>query len=558
MTKHPTLLAAFQHWERSQPDAVYLTQPYSDEQVVDYSWFEVGRQARSMAAYLKSLDLPPKSHIALLGLNSAHWIMADLAIWMAGHITVPLYPTVNARTMEYILQHSESKLLLLGKMDAQSSTWKEIEKGIPQALPIIGLPMCPRPDVENWDRLVAQHAPLVDIAQPKPDELATIIYTSGSTGNPKGVMLSHHAMALAAQTIGEVHQLTPQDRMLSYLPLAHAAERAIIESTSLSFGCRVYFNRDLSTFIADLKRARPTFFFSVPRLWTKFYLGIVEKLPEKKQKRLFKVPVMSRLVKRKILSELGLDHVRVAITGSAPLPPHIVEWYRSLGLELLDCYGMSENFGISHASRPGAVRIGYVGSPQPGVEHRIANNGELQVKCVTQMLGYYKEPELTAESYTEDGYFKTGDRGEIDEQNLLRITGRVKELFKTAKGKYVAPAPIENKLGQHPKVECVCLTGPSQPQPFALVMLSPEAQGELANGGSREGLSKEFTALLEQVNHTLEEHERLAYLVVVKDQWTMENGFLTPTMKLKRNVIEERYLPQAEHWLEHKQAVVWE
>ena len=557
------LLQRFLHWEKISPDRVYMTQPHThkggDGCVIDFTWAQVGDQARRMAAHLKALGLPPQSHIALLGLNSAHWIMADLAIWMAGHVTVPLYPTLNADTAQYILDHAEVKLLFLGKMDGESEAWRHLQAGLPQDLPMIGLPMSPRSDIPQWGELIARHLPLRKLHEPQWDELATIVYTSGSTGRPKGVMHSFGSMTAAADAMSELYALTPEDRMLSYLPLAHVAERAIVESTSLSFGFRVYFIGDLNTFQADLKRARPTLFFTVPRLWTKFYLAIQARIPPRRQQLLFRLPLLSGLLKKKILKEMGLDHVRAAVTGSAPLPSHIIQWYRDLGLELLDCYGMSENFGVSHASRPGAMRIGYVGSPDPGVQARIATNGELEVKSPGQMLGYYKQAGKTAEDMTPDGFFRTGDRGEVDGQGRLRITGRVKELFKTSKGKYVAPAPIENRLGQSSRIEAVCLTGPGQPQPFALLMLSLDAQKEISDGKlGRDSITTEFETLLGRVNAELEEHEQIDYLVVVKEQWTMDNGFLTPTMKIKRSIIEERYLPGADAWLERKQKVIWQ
>jgi long-chain acyl-CoA synthetase len=560
MTEQPeikTLVHSLLHWEKTTPDAIYLTQPYPDGRVVDYTWREVGDQVRRMAAHLQSLNLPPKSNIALLGKNSAHWIMADLAIWMAGHVTVPLYPTLNGETARYILEHCEAKLIFIGKLDGKVDGWNDIRPALPAGLPRIGLPMSPEPDIPQWEDLIAGTKPLKNPKLPEPDELATIVYTSGSTGHPKGVMQSFRAMAYVSEGSRQLFPLNRDDRVLSYLPLAHVAERAAVETQSLNFGFRVYFANSLDTFLEDLRRARPTLFFSVPRLWTKFYLGINEKLPPAKQKILFNIPILSRIIKKKILQQLGLEHVRAALTGAAPLPPKIIEWYRNLGLELLEVYGMSENFGYSHANRPGQTRVGYVGHANPGVEHRIGENGEVLVKSPGQMLGYYKMPEQTAASFTPDGFFKTGDMGEIDAQGRLRITGRVKELFKTSKGKYVAPVPVENRLN-HPKIEVVCVAGASQPQPFALVMLSLEAQQELANGGDRQALQAELEALLDQVNAQVEDHEQLDYLVVVKDQWTMENGFLTPTMKIKRNVIEKRYEPQVERWAKMRQKVVWE
>jgi len=553
------LLNCVEHWERYTPEAVYLTQPYPGGKVVDYSWREVADQARRMAAYLVSLNLPKGSCIGLLGRNSAHWIMADIAILMAGHVTVPLYPTLNADTAQYIMEHSDARLLFLGKMDGKGAdTWNDLQHGLPKDVPMIGLPMSPRKDIPMWEDLIKQQQPLQQLVRRGVDDLATIVYTSGSTGRPKGVMHSFRSMTAGLKGAQQMWDIGPEERALSYLPLAHVAERAAVECSSLFFGYRVYFSQGLETFQQDLKRARPTIFFSVPRLWTKFYLAINDKLPPRKQKLLFALPVLSGVVKKKILQEMGLDHVRFAITGAAPLPPDIIAWYRKLGLELLEVYGMSENFGNSHASRPGEVRIGYVGSPSPGTEQRIAENGELLVKSPSQMLGYYKLPDKTAEEMTPDGYFKTGDRGEVDEKGRLRITGRVKELFKTSKGKYIAPVPIENKLN-HPKIEVSCVTGPTQPQPFVLLMPSLDAQKELKEGGAaRETLTREFSSLLDAVNATLEDHERLDYAVVVKEQWTMENGFLTPTMKIKRNVIEERYLPLADQWKQQGSKVVWE
>ena len=351
--KTHTLLHRFLAWEKDQPHTIYLTQPFPDGRVVDYTWAQVGDQARRVAAHLRSLQLPPGSNIALLGKNSAHWIMTDLAIMMAGHVSVPLYPTLSGESARYILDHCEARLLFLGKLDGSTDNWPKIEKTLPADLPLISMPMSPRTDLLKWEDLIAQHAPLQQVHEPQPDQLCTIAYTSGSTGQPKGVMHSYRSMMAAGDATANVIGATREDRMLSYLPLAHVAERAAVESTSLYFGFRVFFSGGLPTFMEDIKRAQPTIFFSVPRLWTKFYLGVNEKLPPAKQKLLFSLPIVSRLVKNNILRGLGLEHVRVALTGSAPLPPDIIAWYRGLGLELLDVYGMSENFGVSHVSRLG-------------------------------------------------------------------------------------------------------------------------------------------------------------------------------------------------------------
>lgn len=553
-----TVLAYFLHWERAQPEKVFLTQPYPDGRVVDYTWAQAGDQARRMAAYLRSLPLEPGSRIALLGRNSAHWIIADLAIMMSGHVSVPLYPTMGAAQVRYVLEHSGSQLLLLGKLDGTVDNWPRIETGLPVGLPLFGLPLSPRHDIPQWDDVIARHAPLAVVHHGQPDELCSILYTSGSTGMPKGVMHGYAGMLANCPAMDQVvGGGSPADRIVSYLPLAHVAERAFV-FTLVCMGGHVFFSNSLSTFAADLQRARPTFFFSVPRLWIKFQQAVNAKLPPARQRLLFALPVVSKLVKRKILRQLGLDHARICFTGSAPLPSEIVSWYRNLGLEMLDGYGMTETY-ITHCSRPGQVRIGYVGQAVSGVRTRIASDGEVLVRTPSQMLGYYKDPALTAQSTLADGFFRTGDRGEIDEVGRLRITGRTKDLFKTEGGKYVAPAPIENLLGAHPRLEGACVTGPDHPHPFALLMLSADSLQALDEKSlTREQLDSELDALLQRVNSSLEKHEKLSFAVVTRDPWTVENGLLTPTLKIKRDALESRYLPHARTWLAASRSVVWE
>ncbi|RWU18924.1 AMP-binding acetyl-CoA synthetase [Pseudomonas alkylphenolica] len=557
-----TLLHRFLEWERSTPDAIYLTQPLPDGSVQDYSWRQVGDQARRVAAYLQTLGLPAKSSIGLYAKNSAHWIIADLAIWMAGHVSVPLYTTANADTVRYVLKHAEVRLLLVGRLEGEEAGWKAVRAAIPDDLPLIDLPQSSAGEGMPWAQIVASTAPLQTVALPTPEDLATIIYTSGSTGDPKGVMHSFGAMYAAPAVTGCMYAngkgTCSSDRLLSYLPLAHTAERAVVEAVSLFSGCRVFFNLGLETFTEDLRRARPTIFLSMPRLWGKFYQGINDKIDPHVQATTFADPVEGPLMKAQILSVLGLDQVHTGLSGSAPLPVKVMAWYRQLGLELLEGYGMSENFGTSHFSLPGQVRVGYVGAAIPGVECRIGDDNEILVKSPAQMLGYYKLPELTAQSYTVDGLFRTGDRGELDEQGRLRITGRVKELFKTAKGKYVAPVPIEAKLGNHPRVEASCVTGVGLAQPLALLNVSPDTRAALATAEGRDKVVTELEVFLADVNSQFEPHEQLACLVVVSEPWTIANALLTPTLKIRRSQIEDRYHGAIEGWGASRSKVLFE
>ncbi|MGC6417599.1 MAG: AMP-binding protein [Bradymonadia bacterium] len=541
------------HWEKTRPSDIWFTQPMGNGVVRELSFAEAMDEARRMAAHLISLDLPPKSQIALFSKNSAWWILADLAIWMAGHVSVPLYPTLAAETITQILEHSESKLIFIGKLDG----YEAMAPGIPADLPAITLPLSPQTDHPTWASIIAETEPLADSPQRDPDEMATIVYTSGSTGIPKGVMLSFGSMALCVSEVRNVISIGKDDRMLSYLPLAHVLERFLVETATLIFGFHVFFAESLDTFVDDLKRARPTFFASVPRLWQKFQLGVFQKMPPKKLNFLLKLPILNNVIRKKVLGGLGLDQVRYAISGSAPIPAALIDWYRALGLELLEAYGMSENFCYSHCTRPGDVKVGYVGTVQDGVEHRLSDAGEILVKSPGSMMGYFKADDITRDAFTEDGFLKTGDRGEIDSGGRLRITGRVKELFKTSKGKYVAPAPIENKLLLSNHVEMACVSGSGQPAPYGMVVLSEASRAEVKNGASKETFAAELDAHRVSLNSSLDHHEQLGFLVVIGDEWTIDNGMLTPTMKLKRGAIEDAYASLVDGWYAEGQKVLW-
>jgi long-chain acyl-CoA synthetase len=543
------------HWERTAPEQVVLTQPIEGGKVRDFTWREVMEQSRRMAANLKGFGFEPGSRIALMSKNTAHWLMADFAIWIAGYVSVPLYPTLAAGTIRQILGHSEAKLLFIGKLDG----WDSMKSGVPKELPCISLPMSVASDCPTWESIVAATRPLGDSPVRDGDELATIIYTSGTTGVPKGVMQSFATFAWSISTARKRLSIHEGSRVLSYLPLAHVAERTLVEHGMLASGMRVFFAESLETFAADLRRARPTVFFSVPRLWVKFQQGVLAKMPARKLDRLLRMPVVRRLVRRKVLRALGLDKCEIAAGGAAPMPPDLLRWYRRLGLEIIEVYGMTENCGVSHATQPGVPRPGTVGVTYDGVQSRIEpSTGEVQVSSPGVMLGYYRDPELTRQAFTEDGWLRTGDKGELDAAGNLRIVGRVKDLFKTGKGKYVAPAPIEDKLVTHSAVEACCVTGANLGQPVALVMLNLEAARSAADAGGRDALEASLASHLASTNALLDPHERLDCLVVVTDAWTVDNDLVTPTLKVKRNRIEAVYAQHYERWASERRAVVWQ
>ena len=550
-----TILDFAYKWEKARANEIYMTQPMGGGRVDTFTWAEALRQARCMAAHLRSQNYEAPSQIAIVSKNTAQWIMADLAIWMAGHISVPIYPTNTRDEVAYVLEHSEAKMVFYGKLDDPA----EIRAGIPASLPGVALPLSEGSSYPTWEEVVGANEPIADSPQRTPDELATIVYTSGSTGRSKGVMINFAAIQRSLEGLNRRLPVFPHDRMLSYLPLAHVFERYIVETGSLYAGFSLFFAESLDTFVQDLNRARPTIFVSVPRLWQKFQLGVFAKMPPKKLELFLKIPILNNVVRKKILTGLGLDQVRFAATGSAPISRELFSWYRDLGLELLEGYGMTENFAYSHASKPGEMRVGYVGHAYDDIETRISEEGEIQVKSPGNMVGYFKEPELTRAAFTDDGFLKTGDRGEIDEVGRLRITGRVKELFKTSKGKYVSPAPIETRIMAHPDVEMACVCGASQPQPCALIMLGADVKKRVeGDDAARKELHASLAAHMASVNGELPHHEHMAFGVVVQDEWIIDNGFLTPTMKIKRSAIEAAYGGKLDGWYDAGAKLMWE
>jgi long-chain acyl-CoA synthetase len=544
--------------EAAQPERVFLTQPIGGGQVVEFTWGQTLDQARRMAAHLKSRGFEPGSRIAMLAKNSAHFIMAELAIWMAGGTTVAIFPTETADNVRYVLEHSDARLLFVGKLD----TWAQQASALPAGLPCIELPLAPDTGFDTWDAIVARTAPLGGRPTRAADELAMLLYTSGSTGQPKGVMqtfssITRTGLGITADT-GKRLDNAFESRMLSYLPLAHSFERSWVGVASLVGGkTHLFFAESLDTFLQDLKRARPTLFISVPRLWLKFQQGVFAKIPPAKLDRLLRIPLLGRMVARKVLAGIGLDAVVQAGSGSAPLPPELILWYRRLGLRLFEGYGMTEDNSYSHSSNEEASEAGWVGVPLAGVQVRIDADGEILIKSPGQCSGYYKQPELTAASFTEDGFFRTGDLGELNDAGLLKITGRKKELFKTAKGEYVAPAPIENRLNAHPMVELAMVSGLGQPAPYAVVVLDENLRPRLGDAALRERIDGELSQLLRDVNRGLVKHEQLQFLVVAPEPWTIDNGCLTPTMKIKRSRIEAMVAGSVDHWYARPGTVLW-
>jgi long-chain acyl-CoA synthetase len=538
-------------WGRERADQIFLTQPLPGN-VRNWTWGQALNEARRVAGYLSAQPWDPGSRVAILSKNSAWWIMADLAIWMSGHVSVPVYPSLRAQTVRQILEHSGAKACFLGPVEPEAAPACE-GRGIPW----IGLPNADAETDLGWDSLIESSLPISGQPSRGADELATIIYTSGTTGAPKGVMHRFLGFAHDAEALGDVLGLRERQRVLSYLPLAHILERAGNEMPSLRLGNHVFFTAGIETFLEDLERARPTVFLSVPRLLVKFQQGVFAKMPKEKLDRLLRLPGVRAYVKHRILRQLGLNRVDHAACGGAPIPPEILLWYRKVGLRLGEGYGMTETM-ITHLPRPEAVRAGCVGPAIGGVEQRVTPEGELLVRSPMNMLGYYREPELTAAAFTPDGFFRTGDLATVDPDGQVRIIGRLKEQFKTSKGKYVAPAPIESRLMEHPAVEACCILGSGEPSPFAVVVLAAAVRERCVDPDERKVVETGLATCVEQINAELDVFERLSMVVVVNGPWTIGNGFMTPTLKIKRGSVEGTYQRLVGEWKAQGGLVVWE
>ena len=530
-------------WEQEKPNEIYLSQPI-DGTWHNWTWKEFGIEVRKMANYLKSLDLPKDSKVALLSKNCAHWMMTDMAIMMSGHISVPLYPNLNAETLGKILTHSESKLLFVGKLD----NFNDMKSGIPADMDCITFPFYAE-DYQRWDELTKEVDPMQENVIRDPNELATIIYTSGTTGDPKGVM--HKFFNFSFATTNAVNTLHLENEVFfSYLPLCHIAERLLVQMGSLYSGGRTYFAESLDTFASNLAEASPTVFLGVPRIWTKFQQGILTKLPQRKLNILLSVPFLSSLIKKKIKKGLGLSKAKNIFTGAAPTPVVLIRWFARLGIHIQEAYAMTENTCYSHVSYNNNINVGYVGQALPECDVKLSERNEILIKHDALMDGYYKMEEETNKTIV-DGWLHTGDEGEIDTNGFLKITGRVKDLFKTSKGKYVAPSPIEMKLSANKNIEQVCVVGTEIPQPIAVIVLSERGKNQ-----SKVDLTNSLTKTLDIVNPKLDGHEKIHNFVVVKEEWTVENKLLTPTMKIKRNAIEKLYKENYSFWYEGERVVL--
>jgi long-chain acyl-CoA synthetase len=533
MVEFKTAHQSLADWAKHCPDRPFLHQPVNGNLDV-YSWSECCDISRRLAAAFSQLGLAPGDKIALLSKNCAEWMLADFAIAMAGMISVPIYPTAGRETVAHVIAHSETKAVIVGKLDDPQS----LSAAIPERVITIAMRYANIQCDHKWQALLDSHQPLEELNRPDPNDAMTILYTSGSTGQPKGVVIPYRAYHYASNATMVVSGVSTDDRLLSYLPLAHITERTCTAGPAIYAGCQCYFVESLDTFQRDLRRARATMFISVPRLWVQFQSAVHAKIPPRRLSLMLRTPILGALVARKIREQLGFSHARRFGSGSAPISPLTLTWYQKIGIDIGEGWGMSETSGLSCGNTPfHPDRVGTIGEPLAGTEMKLSDEGEILIRTPGLFTEYFADVESTQASFTDDGFFHTGDKGEwVESVQAYRITGRVKDQFKSAKGKYVVPVPIESRMSGNPLVEQVCVMGSGLRAPVAVVVLSPSARS-----AAKTVIEQSLSDTLNAVNQTLEAHEKLDRVVLVTDEWTIENELLTPTMKIKRDLLEAKY-----------------
>lgn len=547
----------FYEWEQMHSDRPLLRQPFGDNWET-YTWGEVGQMARKLATGLKSLGLRENAHIGLISKNCREWIIADMAIMMAGYVSVPFFPSLKGEELNFLLDYGDVDLIFVGKIE----TWQDIKNDIPLELPIIKFPNYKGFSIvdrgEEWFEFLGKHNPIKNPHIPRLSDLWTIIFTSGTTGNPKGVKLSYYAIDETKNITLNENPLkvdfSGNNSFISYLPLNHIAERVVVEHVCLRFGGSLSFVESIDSFAKNLRDIQPHIFFAAPRIWTKFQLGILGKLSQKKLDILTRIPIISGLIKNKLKKGLGLNRARSTISGSAPISISTIEWFRKVGIYITNGYGMTENCAIcSQVDGRNFKKLDSVGRAQYGAEIKIdESSGEVLMRGPYVMDGYYKNDELTTKTLV-DGWLHTGDKGYLDEDNYLNITGRVSDSFKTSKGEFIEPLTLESYFADIQEIEEICITGLGLTQPIGLVQLS-----DIGKSIERDELSEILDEKLAEINSDLENHKKISTIVIVKDQWTEQNKILGPTLKIKRGNVEEMYSSKYNSWESNNSKIVWE
>ncbi len=562
---------------------------FVDGSYQDFTWRDYDRDSRDFGLGLVELGLKRGETVAILGSTRREWVLSDIGAVGAGAITVGLYPTLNPEgtgSMFYVIDHSESRYLvvesgkilkerigpILGKIGRVEKIilWEcdaEAKKLDPRVVSFaevsaLGSAAHAR-DTGLWQRTC-------DAA--KPSDVAILVYTSGTTGQPKGAMLTHGNVFALEESLSQVVPPHSDDECtVSFLPMAHVAERCVGHYGRIRQGYATRFARSFDTIIEDLKAARPTIFGSVPRIFEKVYAGVIGKVSTKRglagfigraalragmeswrarqrgesvglYTRLF-AWVFQRTIAEKVRAGFG-GRCSWMVSGAAPIAVEILEFFDACGLRTFEAYGMTETSALLTINGPDAFRYGTVGKALPGVELRIAEDGEIQARGPNVFKGYFKDPEATAAAFTADGWYCTGDIGAFDKDGFLRITDRKKNILITAGGKNITPSNIENEVKSHPLISYCHLHADRRPYPVALICLDPDELKKLAqdkDAHQSAAVKKAVQEAIDRANGRSAQYERIGKFAILPQEFSVEGGELTPTLKVKRKVVDTKY-----------------
>jgi long-chain acyl-CoA synthetase len=589
-----TVCARFREQVERIPDRVAMRYRGTDGAWQDITWRDYGSLVEEVANGLLTLGVDPADAVAILSRNRAEWHVADVAGMSAGARTVPIYLTNSPSQVAFVAGHSEARVIFAENEEQLVKVEKHRDE-LPALDHVVVFegPSSADGFVLAWDELrargrafAADHpaAYRTRWSSVRPEDVATIVYTSGTTGSPKGVVLTHANIVWTADSLLQVISDDENGRRLSYLPLAHIAERVTSHFAQIVLGCQTWFADSLDTLLADLQDCRPNVFFGVPRVWEKFHAGIMARLAEQPEETRQMAEGLMEIAKavveirqsgediaegmgeslemaeqmmfKPVRERLGLGECTHAISGAAPINPDILTFFHAINLPIAEVYGQTEDCGPTSLNPPGRIKIGTVGPPIPGVEVRVADDGEILVRGDNVFQGYFKDPEATAEALA-DGWLHSGDVGHLDDDGYLVITDRKKDLIITAQGKNVAPQELENRLKYHPLVSQAVVVGDRRRYLAALITLDPEAgaafavergiePSDLATLSEHPEVLEAVGAAVDAVNAEFSQAEQIRRWKILPREFLQEEEEITPTLKVRRRAITQKFADDIE------------
>jgi len=555
------------------------------------TWSEYRSSVHDVAAGLQALGVGEGEFVAVMAGNRPEHVIADYGVVHAGATPVTIYSTLAANQIQYIADNCKATVAILENLEFMKR-FEEIRSELPNLRYVVlmsGAENYETTDwVLSWDELAAKGKRRLtedpetverSVAAITPDTLATLIYTSGTTGTPKGVMISQYNVVWTLETLRRAASLDLGVRMVSYLPLAHIAERVATHYLGTYLLGAVWYCPSIAAVLEYIQAAKPTVFFAVPRVYEKFHArltagfadaegiqgALLKMALSQNEKRVeaemdggsgpMSAGLLDKVVLSKVRERLGMQEVQIAITAAAPINPDLVKFFMTIGIPLFELYGMSETTGPATTNIPGAFKIGSVGKALPGVEVKIAEDGELSMRGGVITKGYYKLDDATRETYDSDGWLHSGDLARIDDDGFVWIVGRKKEIIITAAGKNIAPAKLETALGNHPLISKACMIGDQRKFISMVIGLDAEeapawaeARGleyrDLASFSELAEVQDEITNAVQTANEAVSHVEQVKKWIIVPDDWTPDSGELTPSLKLKRRVVLENYADQ--------------